>query len=202
MKIFSIVIVRIDSKPGKIVVGEYELSQFSYFQRGSIQEFMNFFSRTLAEKTPNPGDRQSVENQEYIGHIHTRRQDLSAVLIADKEYPRRVAFAVLNEALDQFLRQCPDAQQWTGASASVQSFLNNTLKQLMAKYQNPAQADSLLRVQKELDETKIVMHKTIESVLERGDRLEDLVAKSDELSTASKTFYKTAKKTNSCCHLM
>lgn len=56
-----------------------------------------------------------------------------------------------------------------------------------------------MRVQKELDETKIVLHKTMESLLARGEKLDDLVAKSDELSSASKTFYKTAKKTNSCC---
>ena len=32
----------------------------------------------------------------------------------------------------------------------------------------PQQADSIMKIQKELDETKIVLHKTIESVLERG----------------------------------
>jgi synaptobrevin family protein YKT6 len=63
MKIFSVTVIQIDSKPSKILASEYELSSFGYFQRGSIQEFMNFFSKTLAERTPNPGDRQSVENQ-------------------------------------------------------------------------------------------------------------------------------------------
>ena len=37
------------------------------------------------------------------------------------------------------------------------------------------------------------------SLLERGEKLDDLVAKSDELSAQSKMFYKTAKKTNACC---
>jgi synaptobrevin homolog YKT6 len=36
-------------------------------------------------------------------------------------------------------------------------------------------------------------------VLERGERLEDLVDRSGELSAQSKLFYKQAKKTNSCC---
>ncbi len=45
-------------------------------------------------------------------------------------------------------------------------------------------------------------HKTIESVLERGAKLDDLVAKSEELSMSSKVFYKTAKQTNSCCKIM
>lgn len=57
------------------------------------------------------------------------------------------------------------------------------------KYQDPQQADSIMKIQKELDETKIVLHKTIESVLERGEKIDTLVAKSDGLSAQSKMFY-------------
>ena len=64
------------------------------------------------------------------------------------------------------------------------------LKEYLTKYQDPHQADSILRIQKELDETKIVLHKTIESVLQRGEKLDDLVAKSDGLSSQSKMFYR------------
>ena len=49
-------------------------------------------------------------------------------------------------------------------------------------------------VQAELDETKIVLHKTIESVLEQGEKLDSLVDRSEALSPQSKLFYKTAKK--------
>ena len=70
-----------------------------------------------------------------------------------------------------------------------------------------------MRVQQELDETKIVLvrfkfrprlmasskdkviqHKTIESVLQRGEKLDNLVDRSNALSAQSKMFYKTAKK--------
>lgn len=47
-----------------------------------------------------------------------------------------------------------------------------------------------MKIQKELDETKIVLHKTIESVLERGETVDSLVEKSDGLSAQSKMFYK------------
>jgi hypothetical protein len=39
----------------------------------------------------------------------------------------------------------------------------------------------------------------MEGLLKRGEKLDDLVQKSDELSTQSKMFYKTAKKNNQCC---
>jgi synaptobrevin family protein YKT6 len=63
------------------------------------------------------------------------------------------------------------------------------LKDYIQKYQKPEEADSLMRIQKELDETKVVMQKTIESVMQRGEKIDDLVAKSDGLSAQSKMFY-------------
>lgn len=63
------------------------------------------------------------------------------------------------------------------------------LDEYIVKYQDPRQADSIMKIQQELDETKIVLHKTIESVLERGEKIDNLVARSEGLSTASKMFY-------------
>lgn len=45
----------------------------------------------------------------------------------------------------------------------------------------------------------LLQHDTIQAVLQRGEKLDDLVAKSEGLSMQSKAFYKTARKTNSCC---
>ena len=73
--------------------------------------------------------------------------------------------------------------------------LNDYLK----KYQNPVEVDPLMKIQNQLDETKIILHDTMKEILKRGENLEDLVTKSGELTEHSKMFYKTAKKTNSCC---
>lgn len=45
-----------------------------------------------------------------------------------------------------------------------------------------------MKIRRELDETKIVLHKTIESVLQRGEDLENLAEKSEALSRQSKMF--------------
>lgn len=36
------------------------------------------------------------------------------------------------------------------------------------------QADKLTKIQQDLDETKIILHKTIESVLDRGEKLDQV----------------------------
>lgn len=67
--------------------------------------------------------------------------------------------------------------------------------------QDPVAADKLTKIQKDLDETKVILHQTIDSVLRRGEKLDTLVDKSADLSLASQMFYKQARKTNSCCRM-
>lgn len=68
--------------------------------------------------------------------------------------------------------------------------------------QDHTQADKIAKIQKDLDETKIILHQTIDSVLKRGEKLDALVDKSNDLSLASQMFYKRARQTNSCCRFM
>ena len=94
--------------------------------------------------------------------------------------------------MDEFLNKYPR----TAFANSTPALAFPQLKEYIVKYQDPQQADSIMKIQKELDETKIVLHKTIESVLERGEKIDSLVEKSDGLSAQSKMFYKQVR----CLH--
>ncbi|TBU28132.1 snare protein YKT6, partial [Dichomitus squalens] len=199
MKIYSLAVVLAPPNKSAIVLSSAsDLSSFSFYQRGSITEFMSFFTKTVAERTPQ-GQRQSIQENVYTAHIYNRggAEQLAAVLIADQEYPVRPAFSLLTKLLDDFIAKVPQASFNTPAAISFPEI--NTYLQ---KYQDPRQADAIMKVQQELDETKIILHKTIESVLQRGEKINDLVDRSNELSMQSKMFYKTAKKQNSCCLIM
>ena len=60
------------------------------------------------------------------------------------------------------------------------------LSGIVAKWQDPQTADSILKVQNELDETKQIVSETLEKILDRGQKLDDLVSRSNELSEQSK----------------
>ena len=120
------------------------------------------------------------------------------MIVSDKEYPTRVAFSLLNKVMDEFSAKYP-RNIISNPSTKSKDVPFPELKAMLEKYQDPSKADGLCRVQNELDETKIVLHKTIEGVLDRGEKIENLVDKSEDLSRQSKMFYKQAKKTNSCC---
>ncbi|KAH8847435.1 hypothetical protein MCOR27_000320 [Pyricularia oryzae] len=197
MKLHYIGIFRNDSKPAHEIVAEKELSAYSRFTRSNYAEFMTFTSKTVAERTK-PGQRQDVEENEYTFHAYGRTEGICGIIISDHAYPALVAHQLLSKVVDEFLAKHPRSAWATGSP----SLPFPELKEYITTYQDPHAADSILKIQKELDETKIVLHKTIESVLQRGEKIDDLVAKSDGLSAQSKMFYTQAKKQNSCCIVM
>ncbi|KAI8060127.1 Longin-like domain-containing protein [Gongronella butleri] len=194
MKLYSIAVLKKDTAKAAILSSQYDLSSFGYFQRGSVQEFMNFTAVTIAERTQT-GQRQSVESENNVGHVYAHPQGLAGVIFTDKEYPSRVVFSLLNKVLDEFIVKFP-RERWQGTLDYPE------LAQYIQKFQDPKQADTIMKVQNELEETTAILHKTIDSVLQRGEKLDALVDRSEALSSQSKMFYKTAKKTNSCCVVM
>ncbi|XP_066923083.1 synaptobrevin homolog YKT6-like [Clytia hemisphaerica] len=184
-------------KSGKVkeLKSAHDLQSFGYFQRSSVREFMDFTGKIIVERT-SAGQRASVSEQEYLCHVFVGGDGLSGVAITDKEYNQRVAFNMLNKILEEFKKQVPSAQ-YMNQDPSTYNF--TLCQSYLEKYQNPSEADPMMKVQSELDDTKIIMYETIEKVLQRGEKIDDLVAKSEGLSMGSKTFYKTAKKTNACC---
>lgn len=80
----------------------------------------------------------------------------SAVIITDQEYPVRPAFSLLTKILDEFTSKVPQSSyQSSSTSPSAISFPE--IQTYVTKYQDPRQADTIMRVQQELDETKIVL---------------------------------------------
>ena len=72
MKIFSLAVVLAPpSKTCTILSQGTDLSTFSFYQRGSVSEFMSFFVKTIVERTPQ-GQRQSVQENNYTAHVYNR----------------------------------------------------------------------------------------------------------------------------------
>ncbi|KAJ0976546.1 hypothetical protein J5N97_012049 [Dioscorea zingiberensis] len=200
MKITALLVLKADSSSSGdpvVLANATDVSHFGYFQRSAAREFILFVGRTVAKRTP-PAQRQSVQHEEYKVHSYNRN-GLCALAFMDDHYPVRSAFSLLNTVLDEY--QKAFGESWRAVqtdSTQPWPYLNEAL----AKFQDPAEADKLLKIQRDLDETKIILHKTIDSVLARGERLDSLVEKSSDLSAASQMFYKQAKKTNQCCTIL
>jgi len=196
MKLLSIAILRYNSDVTEPILLSQacELSSFGFFQRGTVKEMLTFFNKTIAKRTPS-GKRQSVQNEEYFVHAYMRTDGLCGCVTTDAEYPARVAYTILTKLLEDFILFKPT---WRGETSTI-PIVWPQLEQDVVRYQDPTNADQIMKIQKNLDDTREILHSTIDNVLARGEKLEDLVERSGELSSQSKLFYKEAKKANSCC---
>ena len=195
--LYALVIYYKDNGKAITKRASYDLSSFSFFVRRNVKEFMEFAASVLVERTE-IGQRVSVKEREYRCHVYVRSDSLACVAVSNIDYLPRVAFALATRALEQFTYDFPPGT-WPAAGPDLSY---PPLDALLAKYQNPKEADALLKIQSDLDDTKIVLHDTIQAALEKGELLDELVNKTDKLRDSSKTFYNGAKGANSCCTLM
>lgn len=72
MKIYSLsVILAPPAGNSSVLSSASDLSSFSFYQKGSVGEFLTFFSKTVAERTPQT-QRQSVQENNYTAHVYNR----------------------------------------------------------------------------------------------------------------------------------
>ena len=90
-----------------------------------------------------------------------RQEGIAGIVVTDAEYPQRVAFSFINKMTDDFLSKYPEKKDWSGLSAQNSATQFPELKGLITKYQEPNSADPMMRVQKELDDTKVILVRII-----------------------------------------
>ena len=74
------------------------------------------------------------------------------MIITDQEYPVRPAFSLLTKLLDDFTSKVPQSSLDNPSAISFPE-----IDTFLQKYQDPRQADTIMKVQQELDETKIIL---------------------------------------------
>jgi len=188
-----------DSKAPIRLAFTSDLSTFSFFARSTIQEHCHFASRMVCQRTQ-PGQRQTIDQKNddnpFLLHVYVRLDNLACVVVADQEYPLRVAFSFINKIMAEFERE--SNERWKRIDQD-QDLRPEFLSRQLTSFQDPSTADKLAQIQRNLDDIKDVMHKNIDEVLKRGETLEVLMERSEDLSTTSVQFYKKAKKQNQCC---
>jgi synaptobrevin family protein YKT6 len=175
------------------------LVDFGYFTRGTIAQHIQFAGRTCIQRTI-AGCRQTIQLDEqtpFVAHVYVRLDGLAGIVMADKEYPPRVAFTLVTKEMAAYEERV--GVNWKAMEADGELTEAEYLKEDLLHYQDPRKADKLTAIQTQLDEVKDVMHTNIEQLMQRGETLDSLMSKSDDLNSASVQFYKQARKANSCC---
>ncbi|KAI4159760.1 MAG: hypothetical protein L6R39_000317 [Caloplaca ligustica] len=138
------------------------------------------FIHYIADDTTSEHDTESVS-----------AGGLTYLVVAPSSFGRRIPFGYLVEIKKEFLARYPPA---TTDFARMPPYgaadFNARLKQLMVSYgttQN-GKRDALGNVQSEIEDVRGIMTENIERVLERGERIDLLVDKTDRLGVGAHDF--------------
>merc|ERR1712086_459585 len=185
MPIYSISIFFRQADKAHVLSRREELSSFSFLWRSKVAEFVRFGSRQAAQHV-DAGAYESIvpdeqnDKLQYVCHSNGSADGLFvATMVTDMDYPARTVYPISKDLDLDF----------------------PPLAEFLANYQDPQSADVAFQIMQDLDQTKEVMYKTIDQVIKRGESLESIMSKSEDLSGASMKFYKTSKKTK-CCTIL
>lgn len=116
---------------------------------------------------------------------------LTFLVVADASLGRRVPFGFLFEIRRRFFDEFrPAATDYADLPNYGAAAFNATLKQLMVDFGTTAggRDDALNNVQREIDDVRGIMTRNIEGLLERGERIDLLVDKTDRLGGNAREF--------------
>ena len=108
---------------------------------------------------------------------------------------RRMPFTFLAE-LQQRFTSLPSASSSDLSSApayALQGSFGSTISQLMNTYNSAPPTDELTRAQTELAQVKDIMVQNVEQILSRGERIELLVDKTDNMASQATAFRRGAR---------
>lgn len=177
---------------------DYDLSSFGFFQKNSVKEVFKFVCRESLVNLEK-GSRHSVVHENYMIHILVSDYDnFGFYAFVSADYPRRIAFDCLKKLANAHRMEVGDSWKKMQKDENIK-FL--TLNKCLKEYAEPKKVDNLLSAQTKVDEIKVIMHENIKLLLERGQKIETLVAKSNDLSSQTKMFMKQTEKTKSCCNI-
>ncbi|KXX76114.1 Vesicle-associated membrane protein 7 [Madurella mycetomatis] len=118
---------------------------------------------------------------------------LTYLVVADSTAAsRRVSFGFLAEARRRFLAQYPaEATDFADMPHYGAGAFNGTLRALMVEYGTaggPGGDDAIGNARREIDDVRGIMTRNIEGLLERGERIDLLVDKTDRLGGSASEF--------------
>jgi len=202
MRIISFYLLKQNGQTANILASAHQLDFISFFKRPFFKEHLNFGARTAVSRLK-PGDKSFIEDKEekdVKSFVDIQKNGLGVVIVFDREYPEKVILIIAKEIINEFYKVKTD-DEFIDVKSDVDWSIS-ALDTMIKKYQDPKEADKLMKLQSQLEEVNQIMTRNLDDILKRGETLDNLMSKSKDVSTVSYNFYKKARETNKkCCSL-
>jgi len=199
MPIENIFVARVTD--GLILVASMETPGTESGMQGDKMELYKNQAKQLLKKL-NRGStaRMSIESNPYIFH-YVIENGICYLALTDKNYPKRLAFLFLEEIAKEFEAdlKADHGEDWMRQVETVgrqYAFIkfDRTIQKKRREYSDPASTANVRKLTDDLQTIQTVMRKTIDDMLDRGNKLDDVAEISKSLADESKRYKWSAKK--------
>ncbi|KAL1732729.1 Longin-like domain-containing protein [Schizophyllum commune] len=160
----------------------------------ALQEHKQQAKLIFRRITPNAEPRCSIESGQYTLH-YLISDNVVYLTIADKSYPRKLAFSYLDELSKEFSTTYGpkvDTVRKPYAFVGFDTFMSKTAR----LYRDTRTSSGLDRLNDDLQDVTRIMTKNMEELLWRGDSLDRMSHLSTSLRSESEKYRKAARQIN------
>jgi len=148
-------------------------------------------TRVLLGKIGAEDAKMSYIYDNFVFHYQVT-DGITYLCLADEQQKRRLPFLFLGDIKDKFTAQYGDRAK-TAIAFAMNTEFSRVLSDRMEFFNENPQADQFGKVRGQLAEVKDIMMENIEKVLQRGEKIELLVDKTEALSQSARKFQKQSK---------
>ncbi|EFJ53256.1 hypothetical protein VOLCADRAFT_54976 [Volvox carteri f. nagariensis] len=166
---------------GQVVLAEYS----------AVTGNVNVIAVRILEKLPHEDTHVTYTQERHMFHVIVS-EGFTYLAVAEEAFGRRIPFAFLDDVRNRFMGMYGAAAKEAVAYEYNTEF-GKVLGERAAAFSDPS-SDVISRMQGQLQEVKHIMIENIEKVLERGERLDLLVDKTEGLQQVSLAFRQQARR--------
>jgi vesicle-associated membrane protein 7 len=149
-------------------------------------------TRVLLAKIPDSEDgKMSYVYDQFVFH-YIVNNGMTFLCMASDDTRRRITFSFLEDVMETWRKAYSNIEQ-TALAFSLNDVFGPILKQKMDHFSNNPNSDNIAVVQARIDSVKDIMVENIDQVLQRGEKIELLVDKTEQLNATAYKFEKTSR---------
>eukprot|EP00295_Goniomonas_pacifica_P002062 CAMPEP_0175811836 /NCGR_PEP_ID=MMETSP0107_2-20121207/4056_1 /TAXON_ID=195067 ORGANISM="Goniomonas pacifica, Strain CCMP1869" /NCGR_SAMPLE_ID=MMETSP0107_2 /ASSEMBLY_ACC=CAM_ASM_000203 /LENGTH=215 /DNA_ID=CAMNT_0017123659 /DNA_START=12 /DNA_END=659 /DNA_ORIENTATION=- len=162
---------------GTTVLAEYTVTT------GNFQQV----TRLILEKVPTGDDQKAAfAYDDHVFHILVHR-GFVFLAMCGQDFKRKLAFAMLDEIKNKFMLQFAEEGR-TAVAYSLTRQFNKVLKDQLDYFTQNPELDKTAKVRNEIEDVKGIMVENIDRILERGEKIELLVDKAEQMNEQAVKF--------------
>eukprot|EP01017_Pseudomicrothorax_dubius_P009073 TRINITY_DN1302_c0_g1_i3.p1 TRINITY_DN1302_c0_g1~~TRINITY_DN1302_c0_g1_i3.p1 ORF type:complete len:197 (-),score=54.03 TRINITY_DN1302_c0_g1_i3:37-627(-) len=137
----------------------------------------------------NSDERQKVNTQNGSWFCQLDQNQICHMILVAQSFSERLSYAFIRENREHIEKL---AQYFMASDSTVTKHMKDRVKELMAKYDDPANMDALSKAQNNINEVQVIVGKNIDKMVANQGNLENLQNKTQRMKDLSQTFEKNS----------